>query len=234
MSGTFLSRDKPHGFMGFCREEYGITSRKNNGRSLAGLIIKIVIKCYTGVTKVTLVFLNKKTKNMISTQISKKINNLYKKDQLARKNKNVSLKKLRKIDKESTRKLKTIVKEIGWPTISKVGKMASYNAWVIIQHTGDLVFAKKCLAEMKRNINNIDKKNIAYLTDKILVSEKKKQVYGTVVETKIVSGKCVTKPIPIKNIMGVEKRRKIMGLEPLALQIKNNERIFKKYFMGRE
>ena len=143
------------------------------------------------------------------------------------------MKELHQIDRESTSKLKAIVKEIGWPTISKVGKTGSYNAWIIVQHTTDLDFAKKCLVEMKMNIDDIDKKNIAYLTDKILVSEKKKQVFGTIVETKIIREEMVTKPMPVKNIKEVEKQRKLMGLETLTSQLKNNERIFRKYFQGR-
>lgn len=171
---------------------------------------------------------------MINKQISKEINNLYKKDQLMRKGKDVSLKELSKVDVELTAKLKIVVKEIGWPTISKVGKTASYNAWVIVQHTRDLSFAKKCLSEMKRNLHDVEKTNIAYLTDKILVSEKKRQIYGTIVETKIFKGKTVIKPMPIKNKKDVNKKRKEFGLNTLEDQIKKSKRVFKKYLIGRK
>jgi hypothetical protein len=85
------------------------------------------------------------------------------------------------MDKNHTKKLKQIVQQIGWPTISAVGKQASFAAWLLVQHADhDLVFQKSCLALMMAlRSNEIDPANIAYLTDRILVSEGKSQIYGT-------------------------------------------------------
>lgn len=85
------------------------------------------------------------------------------------------------MDKKHTEKLKQIVQRIGWPTISLVGTEASNGAWLLVQHADhDLAFQKSCLALMMDLASNeIDPANVAYLTDRILMSEKKPQIYGT-------------------------------------------------------
>jgi len=76
--------------------------------------------------------------------------------------------------------LKEIIGKIGWPTISKVGKEASFSAWLIAQHADyDPVFQEYCLDQMLAVKNDIEKKNIAYLSDRILVHQNKSQLYGT-------------------------------------------------------
>jgi hypothetical protein len=54
--------------------------------------------------------------------------------------------------------------------------------------------------------------DLADLTDRVLLAEGKKQVYGT--QFTLVNGKC--KPRPLKDEANVDKRRKEVGLEPLA------------------
>jgi hypothetical protein len=55
----------------------------------------------------------------------------------------------KKIDKKNTLKMKKIIKQYGWPTISMVGEKASKNAWLLVQHADhDVEFQKKCLKLM--------------------------------------------------------------------------------------
>ncbi|QQS38521.1 hypothetical protein IPM62_04050 [Candidatus Woesebacteria bacterium] len=87
--------------------------------------------------------------------------------------------KINKVDRENTKRLKSIVADIGLPTISKVGKKASCNAWLLVQHSPDLKFQKAYLKMMLKHKNDIALKNIAFLTDRILMYEGKRQIYGT-------------------------------------------------------
>jgi hypothetical protein len=95
--------------------------------------------------------------------------------------------------------LKKIIKEIGWPVISKVGKEASQAAWLVAQHADhDVKFQEYCLNLMKNaSDGDVLKKQIAYLTDRILVNTGKKQLYGTQF---YLNKKGVYGPRPIKDL----------------------------------
>ncbi len=113
----------------------------------------------------------------------------------------------------NTKRMKEIVSEIGWPTISKVGKTGSNNAWLLVQHADlDIEFQKNCLNLMKElPQEEVDARNIAYLTDRICASEKTPQIYGT--QFHEVDGKLV--PQNIEDIDNVNVRRKEVGLETI-------------------
>lgn len=127
-----------------------------------------------------------------------------------------------RILKINTKKIKEIVARHGWPTVSLVGKEGSKNAWLIVQHTDDLNFQKKCLKLMlsahKKNPKNIIPMQIAFLTDRILVNEKRPQKFGTQFYT---SRKGEFTYWPIRDIGNVDERRAKYGIEPLAEYIKS-------------
>ncbi len=117
------------------------------------------------------------------------------------------------IDIENTKRMKEIVKEIGWPTISKVGGAGSENAWLLVQHADhDVDFQELCLNLMKQEPpGEVSPHDIAYLEDRTRINRGKYQVYGTqYTET---GGKFV--PRPIENREAVDERRKVMGLSSL-------------------
>ncbi len=120
--------------------------------------------------------------------------------------------------------MKNLIKEIGLPTISKVGKVASYNAWLLVQHSPDLEFQKEYLKLLKENRNDINLANIAYLEDRVLMYEKKPQLYGTQFSTDKKTGK--PKLYKIHNKKSVNKKRKEYSLgilEEYIKQIKDSE-----------
>ncbi|MBI2618185.1 hypothetical protein HYW58_01910 [Candidatus Kaiserbacteria bacterium] len=124
----------------------------------------------------------------------------------------------KRVDKRNTTWLKRVMKQYGFPMISLVGKKASHGAWLLIQHADhDLRFQKKVLATLneiyKKDKKEINPADIAYLTDRILVHEKKPQVFGTQFTRK--SEKEEFKSFPIKNKRNVDKRRKKYGLSSL-------------------
>lgn len=118
------------------------------------------------------------------------------------------------MDKNHTAKIKLIVQQIGWPTISAVGEKASFAAWLLVQHADhDLAFQKSCLALMMDfDSSEIDPTNIAYLTDRILTSEKKPQIYGTQFYYDQIQR---PKLHLIEDRPNLNKRRASIGLEPV-------------------
>ncbi|MEX2029073.1 MAG: DUF6624 domain-containing protein [Candidatus Paceibacterota bacterium] len=121
------------------------------------------------------------------------------------------------IDRKNTEKMKEIIAEIGFPSISKVGIEGSNNAWLLIQHADhDVEFQKKCLELMKGlPTTEVVRQNIAYLEDRIRVNQKRGQLYGT--QFSQINGKHV--PEPIEDEVNVDKRRASMGMNTLVDQI---------------
>ncbi len=127
-----------------------------------------------------------------------------------------------RILRTNTKKIKEVIAHYGWPVIPLVGKEGSKNAWLIVQHADDdLRFQKKCLqlmlAAYKKNPKNITPMQIAFLTDRIRVNEKKLQKFGTQFYT---NKKGVFTYWPIRDIRNVDERRSVYGIEPLAEYIK--------------
>lgn len=143
---------------------------------------------------------------------------LYKKDPR-------HFKRTKDVDRLNLIKMKAIVEQFGWPTKNLVGDKASHLAWLLVQHADkDVKFQEFCLRLIKKAVKNnqADKKEIAYLTDRILVNKNKPQVYGTQFY-KDKTGKLI--PRPVVNIKAFDKRRKRMGLEGFE--------IYKKKIVGR-
>lgn len=127
-------------------------------------------------------------------------------------------------DKENTEWLGKIVDKHGWPTRTLVGKDGANAAWLLVQHA-DLSpqFQRKCLDLMaKAGDDEVSKKDRAYLTDRVLLAEGKKQLYGT--QFVFEGGKC--KPRPLEDEANVDTRRAEVGLGPLAEYLKESEAIF--------
>lgn len=115
------------------------------------------------------------------------------------------------MDQENTEFLKKVIEEIGWPTIGKVGKTASYNAWLIVQHSPELTFQKKCLSLIKPCFGDIDKRNYAYLKDRILITDGKEQIFGTQFKLEKKTGKML--PYTVEDPANLTKRRKRFNLD---------------------
>jgi tetratricopeptide (TPR) repeat protein len=123
--------------------------------------------------------------------------------------------RLRAIDTQNTARMKDIIARKGWPTRTLVGQRASHAAWLLVQHADlDLEFQKQCLPLLEKAVaqGEATPANLAYLTDRVLVAEKKPQRYGT--QFHEVDGKQV--PQPIEDEANVDARRAAVGLGTLA------------------
>ena len=121
---------------------------------------------------------------------------------------------LRRVDRENTEQLRAIIKQYGWPGRSLVGQRGANTAWLIVQHADhDRAFQKECLKLMTAAPEGeVAPEDIAFLTDRVLLAEGKKQRYGT--QFKKVGGRFV--PQPLEDEVNVDVRRKKLGLPPLA------------------
>jgi len=136
----------------------------------------------------------------------------------------LSAAKLEAVDKKDRTRLAEIIDKHGWPGKTLVGKEAASDAWLIVQHAdADPAFQKRCLQLMKGlPKGEVEPQDVAYLTDRVLVADKKKQLYGTQLRSD--GGKF--KPLPIEDEANVDKRRAEIGLMPLAEYLK----IAQKYY----
>lgn len=125
------------------------------------------------------------------------------------------------LDKDHTKEIKGVVNKHGWPTVDMVGKRASWGAWLLVQHADhDIKFQKKCLELMilafEKDRKSIVPFCIASLTDRVLVNEGKKQLFGTQFD---VDKEGNLAPSPIKDIDDIDKRRKKYGLGPYEKEL---------------
>lgn len=128
--------------------------------------------------------------------------------------------------------LNAIINYIGYPTITKVGKEASEAAWLVIQHAIEQPqFMKRCVQLLQTAVreNEADPKSLAYLTDRIAVFEGKPQSYGTQFDW---DENGDLSPNAFDNLLEVNKRRKMLGLNTLEEQtelIRRNARNENQY-----
>ena len=129
------------------------------------------------------------------------------------------------VDVKNHKRMMVIVSEIGYPTISKVGKVASYKAWSIIQHYSRDGFQKVCLDLMEKSYDDVDPQNIAYLKDRILAFSGKKQIYGTQLKRSELTG--LLEPFEIEDEFGLNARRASVGLEPMEEYLHRSNKLYK-------
>lgn len=127
-------------------------------------------------------------------------------------------------DRQNLTWLKGVVSKHGWPGKSLVGGQGASDAWLLVQHADqDREFQRQCLNRMQAlPKGEVDPRDVAYLTDRLLVGTGKKQIYGT--QLIYQNGKLV--PQPIENADEVDDRRKAAGLEPLNEYLKSAEEAY--------
>lgn len=166
---------------------------------------------------------------MKNRKLAEEIVKMAKKDQEARfgwfkaKDKKKASLKIKRIDQKNTAEAKKIIEKYGWPSFGLIGKRASKTFWLIVQHADlDLKFQEKCLGLLKKAVKNKQAfpENEAYLTDRILVHQGKKQKFGTQFIKK--EGKLIPQPIIDKK--SVNKRRKRYNLDTLEENIKRMQK----------
>jgi hypothetical protein len=125
---------------------------------------------------------------------------------------------------QHTNRMKTIVDQYGWPGKSIAGSDGANAAWLLVQHSDlDCDFQKRCLKLMEQAPEGeVERQHIAYLMDRVLVSEGKKQRYGTQFGPEGMLR-------PIEDEGTVDVRRKDVGLPPLKEYIETTRRFYSSF-----
>lgn len=120
---------------------------------------------------------------------------------------------LKAITRKHQVRMKAIIKNYGWPTISKVGLEGASAAWILVQHADDApLFQQQCvklLAKAWKN-NEVNGSHYAYLLDKVNIAFGKKQVFGTQTHVNPLTGKSLYAPIQAES--NIQNKRNEVGL----------------------
>jgi acetylornithine deacetylase/succinyl-diaminopimelate desuccinylase-like protein len=128
-----------------------------------------------------------------------------------------------RVDEANTTRMKALVQQNGWPTVSRYGADAAHDAWLLVQHADrDRAFQADMLARMAPLVatGEVSGKDVAYLTDRLASARDEPQVYGT-------QGRCDMEaepyptwvPNPIVDAEQVDARRASVGLVPMATYV---------------
>lgn len=101
------------------------------------------------------------------------------------------------------------------------------SIWILAQHSTDISFQILFLQLLKKNLkySQKNKQYYAYLYDRIALKTKKKQLYGTQVMYENFNKKWVIKPV--EDEVNLEKRRTLMGLEPVNEYLDSVSQLYK-------
>ncbi len=88
---------------------------------------------------------------------------------------------LRRVDGEHQEHLRQIVAERGWPSRSMVGEDGAHAAWLLAQHAPDHGFQRHVLKLLQARLadGEVAARDVAWLTDRVLVHEGERQRFGT-------------------------------------------------------
>lgn len=111
-------------------------------------------------------------------------------------------------------RLGEIMDEYGWPTAELVGEEAARAAWLIAQHADrQLDVQRRALRLMRQAVSagSAGPRELAFLHDRTLVNEGRKQIYGTQIAG--VKGGAPL-PWPCEEPERVDELRAEVGIEP--------------------
>jgi len=134
---------------------------------------------------------------------------------------------LRAVDTENTRRIREVVARHGWPGRTLVGVDGAHAVWLLVQHADhDRAFQKECLEKMRQAApGEVSGRDIAYLTDRVLVGEGKPQRYGT--QLQLQNGKLI--PQTLETPGEVDRRRGELGMEPLSQYLEFAEKAQREF-----
>ena len=129
------------------------------------------------------------------------------------------------VDRPHTQRLNEIVRTYGVPDAGLVGKDGIESYYLVLQHSNDPKLKEKSLKGMEKafKAKQLSAADYANYTDRLLVNLGKPQVYGANFDLK--DGKMVMSPT--KDIKNLDRRRKSIGLPPIAEYMKMLEEVYK-------
>ena len=155
--------------------------------------------------------------NIVALQ--KRLQSMIDADQKVRLAPKVSFPAMERIDRSHLAEVLRIHAKYGWPRVSIVGREASHNYWLLVQHQ-DLAVQQKILPDLERaaNAGDASKSDFAYLYDRVQSRLGKPQRWGTQVSCK--QGKPVLDPV--EDPPGLDQRRKELSMMPIERYLKED------------
>lgn len=123
------------------------------------------------------------------------------------------------IDHKNSVRVTEIIDQYGWLAPDDIGYEANEALFLCIQHSQDSLIQNKYLPILKEAVQKgaAEGWQYAFLTDRCLMNQGQKQIYGTQRITK--NG--VDYLVPLQDINQVDSLRKEIGLEPLSEYMKD-------------
>jgi len=112
-----------------------------------------------------------------------------------------------------------LIKKHGWLGKSEIGSEANQAQWYVIQHTSSLEEQKKYIPMIKSSVLKGETvgSNLAFLIDRILLKEGKKQLYGSQIHKDPETGELSLNPI--EDIENLNMRRAELKMEPYEIYL---------------
>ena len=119
---------------------------------------------------------------------------------------------MQQVDADNTAWLKQTVVAHGWIDVARFGRQAADDAFLLVQHSGDLALMNAALPKIERDVKagRLSSQNFALLYDRTEIMQGGKQRYGTQILKDEKSGDWVVGRL--EDPERVDERRKAIGL----------------------
>jgi len=119
------------------------------------------------------------------------------------------------VDADNTKYLRALVVDLGWIDAKRFGRPSATNAFLIVQHSGDLRLMQGALPEIEKDMKAGigDPQDYALLYDRLKLNLGERQRYGSQIGQ---NSKGESVVLPLEDKSRVEEFRKAIGLFPLA------------------
>jgi hypothetical protein len=126
--------------------------------------------------------------------------------------------RMARVDRKNWTWLSRQVRKHGWLGKSLVGEDGARAAWLLVQHAdANPKFQRTCLDKMNQLADGeVGAADVAYLTDRVLLAEGKKQRYGTQMRGILRAGKQGLEPLPCESPEQLDALRAEVGLPPMS------------------
>ena len=123
-----------------------------------------------------------------------------------------------RVDFASSKFVSKVLSKYGWLTAGAWGRSTEDNFWLLVQHAdADLKLQRRALGALKRAKPSISFIHLAYLEDRVRVHEGRRQLYGTQGRCLTENGRPFWRPDPIEDEPQLNRRRKAIGMQPMAV-----------------
>lgn len=117
------------------------------------------------------------------------------------------------VDRANTARMRKIVAQYGWPGYTLAGTDGAHAAWLLVQHAPP-GFQEECLPLLEQAVacGDAAPRDLAYLTDRVLMHRGEPQVYGT--QYQVIDGEVTL--WTVRDPDRLDQRRAALGLPPEA------------------